>query len=117
MSVIPEEAIPHFENAIYFPMLFTILENDKAAIEKGPFKLNKPYLNLVNRALNQIQKESKQTHDYFRRNRMKLIKGNKDELFTEYIFIYGRNEYPRRYLNVRLRNRTEELLNMYFGIN
>ncbi len=117
MSVIPDEAIPHFENAIYFPMLFTILENDKAAIVKSPFKLNKPYLNLINRALNQIQKESKQTHDYFRRNRMKLIKGNKDELFTEYIFIYGKNEYPRRYLNVRLRNRTEELMNMYFGIN
>lgn len=117
MTVIPEEAIPNFENAIYFPMLFTILENDKAAIAKAPVKLNKPYLKLVNRALNQIQKESKQTHDYFRCNRMKLIKGTKDELFTEYIFVYGRNEYPRRYLNVRLRSRTEELMNIYFGMN
>lgn len=116
MGVLPKEAIQHYENEIYFPMLITILVKDKSVIEKGPFKLNKPYLNLIDKALNKIQKESKQSHDYFRHNQMKLVKGKKDELFTEYVFVHGRNEYPRRYLNVRLRNRTEELMNMYFGL-
>ena len=35
-------------------------------------------------------------------------------MFTEYIFISGGYEDHRRYLNVRLRNRTEELLDLYF---
>lgn len=97
-------------------MLITILEQDRVAIEKGPFKLIGPYLNLIDKAINQIQKESKQTHDYLSRNKMRLIKGKSDDTFTEYIFVHGGYEDSRRYLNVRLKNRTEELINIYFAM-
>lgn len=41
------------------------------------------------------------------------MRGNRDELFSEYIFIYNNNEEHRRYSNIRLRNRVEELLSIY----
>ena len=35
MPLIPPEALPHFENQIYLPMLLIILERDRLAFEKA----------------------------------------------------------------------------------
>ena len=116
MPLIPTEALPKFENAIYFPMLISILEKDRKAIEGGPFKLKGPYFKLIEDALKIIRIELKDTNIYMKRNNMKVIKGKNDGTFTEYAFIYGGYEDQRRYLNVRLRNRTEELISVYFAM-
>ena len=116
MPLIPVEALPYFENMIYLPMILIILERDRATIEKSPFKLKRPYVRVVDEALKFAQAELKETNIYLRRNNMKVIRGKTDETFTEYVFIYGGYEDHRRYLNVRLRNRTEELLSVYFAM-
>lgn len=111
--LIPNEALPYFENQIYLPMMLTILSKDRVTIEKSSFKLPDPYLKLIDRAIHAVQMEMKETSDYLRINKMKLIKGETEDTFTTYIFIYGGYEDSRRYLNVRLKNRTEELLELY----
>lgn len=116
MPLIPPEALPHFENMIYLPMLITILERDRNLFEKGPFKLKGPYVKLVNQASNFVRIELKDTTIYLRRHNMKVIRGKTDDTFTEYVFMHGGYEEHRRYLNVRLRNRTEELLGVYFAM-
>ena len=115
MPLIPTEALPYFENMIYLPMIVIILERDRGTFEKGPFKLKRPYVNMVDEALKFAQVELKETSIYLRRNNMKVIRGKTDDTFTEYVFIYGGYEDHRRYLNVRLRNRTEELLGVFFA--
>lgn len=116
MPLIPAEALPKFENAIYLPMIIKILEKDRLTIENGPFKLKTPYLNIVEGALKIARTESKETNIYLKRNNMKVIKKGSDETFTEYLFMHGGYEDHRRYLNVRLRNRTEELISVYFSM-
>lgn len=111
----PTEAIPYFENRIYLPLLITILERDREAIERGPFKLRRPYLKLIEGALKLVQAELKETNAYMRRNKMQVIRGNTDATFTVYTFIHGGYEDCRRYLNVRLRNRSEELLEVFLS--
>ncbi|MEK3980581.1 hypothetical protein MKY37_16250 [Psychrobacillus sp. FSL K6-2836] len=116
MPLIPEEAIPYFENMIYLPMVLTILEKDRTIFEKAPFKLKRPYIVLVEEAGKQVQKELKQTHMYMKRHSMKVLRGEGDDMFTEYVFFHGGYEEHRRYLNVRLRNRVEELLSIYLAV-
>ena len=111
--LIPSEALPHFENQIYLPMVLTVLTKDREAFEKGRFKLPGPYLDIVDRAIGRVQIEIKTTHDYMRANQLKLIKGKTEETFTTYIFVYQGYEEQRRYLNVRLKNRTKELIELY----
>lgn len=50
MHLISAEALPHFGNMIYLPMLLIILEKDRDSFEKGPFKLKGPYVKLVDEA-------------------------------------------------------------------
>lgn len=58
------------------------------------------------------QAELKKTTKYLQRNHMRLICGKMDDSFTEYTFLYIVYEEQRRYLHIRLRNRTEELVNL-----
>lgn len=111
--LIPADALPHFENQIYLPMVLTILSKDREAFERIGVKLPGPYLKAIDRAITTVQSEMKETGDYLRTNKMKLIRGSVDDTFTEYIFLYHGREERRRYLNLRLKNRTEELLELY----
>lgn len=113
MPLIPSEALPYLENEIYLPMIMTILERDRHLIGQVPFKLKTPYLNLIDDTMNHVTADLKETALYLRQKKMKVIRRSTDELFTEYVFVHGGYEDSRRYLNVRLRNRTEELLNQY----
>ena len=114
MPLIPSDSLPYFEKLIYLPMIINVLERDRETIEISPFKLKGPYINIVENALKIVRAELKDTNIYARNKNLKLNKRGKDDSFTEYAFIHGGYEDIRRYLNIRLRNRTEELINIYF---
>lgn len=114
--MIPTEALPYFENAIYLPMLIIIFEKDCLIIEGSPIKFKSPYLKLVKEAIKIVQKELKETNIYLKKNSMQIIKKENDGTFTEYTFLSGGYEDHRRYLNVRLRNRSEELMSVYLAM-
>lgn len=116
MPLIPQEDIMHFENMIYLPMVLIVLERDRALFENGSFKLKRPYLDLVEGAIQQVQKELKETKIHMRKRQMKVMRGAGDDTFTEYVFYHGGYEDHRRYLNLRLRNRVEELIRLYFSM-
>lgn len=116
MALAPAEHIKQFDMAIYYPMLISILERDRETFEKGPFKLKGPYLKLIDGALKAVRADQKESNAYMRSNKLKVLRRDNDGTFTEYIFIHGGYEDKRRYLNHRLRNRTEELMNMYFAM-
>lgn len=114
MALIPPEAFPQVERMIYLPMVLIILEKDRKIVENGEFKLKRPYIKLVDEVIKTAQAELREARNYLQRRNIKVIRGKVDDTFTEYVFLHGGYEEQRRYLNVRLRNRTEELLTAYF---
>lgn len=113
MSHIPVETIPYFESAIYLPMLLVVLEKDYEQIEAGQFKLKRPYFYLIETVRKSVENDLKKTKTYMKQNRLKLVRGKRDDLFTEYQFHYVQTVEVRRYSNIRLRNQVEELLKQY----
>ncbi|MGN7409986.1 hypothetical protein [Sporosarcina sp. SAFN-010] len=107
------ETVEQFEHMIYLPMLLTILDKDTKQIEATPVKFTSPYLAVVKRAMNNIHNDLKDIHQYFNRNRMKLIKEGNDGDFTTYLFSVGSERYQRKYMNLKLRNHSQELLEIY----
>lgn len=116
MSLIPQDEIVHFENMIYLPMVLIVLERDRMLFENGSFKLKRPYLELVEGAISQVKKDLKETKIHMRKRQMKVLRGAADDTFTEYVFYHGGYEDHRRYLNLRLRNRVEELIRIYLSM-
>ena len=113
--LMPAESLPYFERMIYLPMVITVLERDRANVEHNGFKLYRPYLALIEGAIKVAQRDLKETKLHMRQNGWKIIRGESDDSTTTYTFYYSGYEQTRRYLNVRLRNRTEELLEVYLA--
>ncbi len=114
--MIPIDALSRYEDLIYLPMVLTVFARDRELFEKGSFKLKKPYVNMIDQAEKIAFDELRESKQYMKSNEMKLLKGYNDGTFTEYEFIHAGYTEKRRYLNVRLRNRTEELMSIYFDM-
>ncbi|BDH60852.1 hypothetical protein MTP04_09820 [Lysinibacillus sp. PLM2] len=114
MAHIPIEAVPHLELAIYLPMLLIVLDKDHAQIEAGQFKLKRPYFHLIEEARKIAHEDLKKTKAYLIHRNLRVERGNSDEMFTEYYFYFQQAMEIRRYSNIRLRNKVESLLDLYF---
>ncbi|AKP46332.1 MULTISPECIES: hypothetical protein [Bacillus] len=113
MTRIPPDDRDVLEQAIYLPMLLTVLNRDLKVVEKSPFKLRNPYIDWIAQTIKEVQKDLANTRKYMRDRRMKAEKVRSDDLFTMYVFLYNGYEEYHNYFNPRLRNKVEELMKYY----
>ncbi|WP_227395798.1 hypothetical protein [Jeotgalibacillus aurantiacus] len=113
MSKIPPDDRDCLENAFYLPMVLQVLERDRLIIEKSPFKLPRPYLELLEGTMMAVQKDLAAVKKQMKNENMKVIRVNQDDAFTTYLFIYKGYEEKHNYFNPRLRNHVEKLLRYY----
>lgn len=114
MTRIPDEDRNIMEKAIYLPMVLIVLNRDLAVVEKSPFKLKKPYLELIEETMKEIQQELAEVKKYLKINKLKVTEIKRDDAFTMYQFIYKGYEENHNYFNPRIRNKVQELLECYF---
>jgi len=113
MTRIPEKDRNIIEQAIYLPMVLTILNRDLAIIQKSPFKLKQPYLQLIEETMKVIQTELANVKRYMNKNTLKVQELKRDEAFTMFLFLYNGYEEQHNYFNPRIRNRVQELMEYY----
>ena len=116
MPLISDEDYVHFEKKLYLPMLIKILEQDLELIRSLPFKLNRPYLIIVENALNYIRKDLKASEFFLTKHDMRLIRGETEDNCTEYILISRGHEERKKYTSIQLREKTEEMMYTYLSI-
>jgi hypothetical protein len=114
MTRIPEEDRNIMEKAIYLPMVLIVLNRDLSVVEKSSFKLKKPYLELIEETMKDIQGELAEVKKYMKRNKLQVTEINRDDAFTMYLFIYKGYEENHNYFNPRIRNKVQELMTVYF---
>ncbi|AND38897.1 MULTISPECIES: hypothetical protein [Cytobacillus] len=113
MTRIPEEDRNIMEQAIYLPMVLTILNRDSIVINKSPFKLKQPYLDLVEETMKVIQSELSEVKRYMNKHQLKVQEIKRDEAFTMFMFLYKGYEEHHNYFNPRIRNKVQELMTYY----
>ncbi len=115
MTRIPEKDRDILEQAMYLPMLLTILERDRIIIDNAGFKLKEPYLQLIEETIKAVQRDLKETRLAMRKGQMKVEQVARDEAFTMFLFIYKGFEEQHNYFNPRIRNKVQELMEYYFS--
>ncbi|MEK3887439.1 hypothetical protein [Bacillus sp. FSL K6-3431] len=115
MTRIPTKDRDIIEQAMYLPMLLTVLNRDLEVVEKSPFKIKGPYLALIESTMKAVQKDLASVKSYLYKNNIKVERVKSDDTFTMYIFLYKGYEEEHNYFNPRLRNRVEELLREYMN--
>lgn len=113
MTRIPTKDRDIIEQSMYLPMLLTVLERDRNVFDKVNFKLNRPYLELIELTMKDVQKDLKDINVTMRKEKMKVMEVERDDTFTRFLFIYKGYEEVHSYFNPRIRNKVEELLRYY----
>ncbi|PLR78898.1 hypothetical protein CU633_03655 [Bacillus sp. V3-13] len=113
MTRIPEQDRNVMEQAIYLPMVLTVLNRDLDVVGKSPFKLKDPYKHLIEETMKNIQKELYEVKRYMNKNKLKVQQVNRDDAFTMYLFLYKGYEEHHSYFNPRIRNKVQELMEFY----
>lgn len=115
MTRIPEEERDIMEKTIYLPMVLIILNRDLLVVENSPFKLKRPYRELIEETMKDIQRELTTVKNYMRANKLQVIQTKRDDAFTMYMFLYKGYEEYHNYFNPRIRNKVDELMGFYFS--
>ncbi|MED4227342.1 hypothetical protein [Neobacillus cucumis] len=113
MTRIPDDDRDIMEKAIYLPMVLIVLNRDLTVVETSPFKLKKPYLNLIEETMKEIQRDLAVVKQYMKKNKLQVVETKRDDAFTMYMFIYKGYEENHNYFNPRIRNKVQELLEVY----
>lgn len=113
MTRIPENDRNIMEQAIYLPMVLTILNRDLTVINTSPFKLKQPYAELIEETMKVIQHELKEIKQYMRQKKLRVEQVSHDNAFTGFLFLYQGYEEQHNYFNPRIRNKVQELLSFY----
>jgi hypothetical protein len=115
MTRIPEDDRNEMEKAIYLPMVLIILNRDLSIIDSSPFKLKKPYKELIEETMRNVQKELAEVKQYMKKNKLQVTEVARDDAFTMYLFMYKGYEENHNYFNPRIRNKVEELMAAYLS--
>ncbi|WP_394235517.1 hypothetical protein [Niallia oryzisoli] len=113
MTRIPEYDRNIMEQAIYLPMVLTILNRDLAIVNTSPFKLKQPYTELIEETMKVIQYELKEIKQYMLQQKLKVMQVSHDNAFTGFLFMYQGFEEQHNYFNPRIRNKVQEMLSFY----
>ena len=113
MTRIPEKDRDMIEQAIYLPMVLTVLNRDLLLFAKGLFKLPKPYMEWIEDTMKVVQTELYEVKRYLKQENIKVSELKRDEAFTLFLFLYKGYEEKHNYFNPRIRNKVEELLRHY----
>ncbi|WML49632.1 hypothetical protein RCG23_06610 [Neobacillus sp. PS3-34] len=114
MTRIPENDRNIMEKAIYLPMVLIILNRDISVVNESSFKLKKPYLELIEATMKEIQRELAEVKKYMNAHKLKVIETKRDDAFTMFLFLYKGYEEQHNYFNPRIRNKVQELMEYYF---
>jgi hypothetical protein len=110
---IPKDIRDMIEQSIYLPMTVAILNRDISVIQQSPFKLQRPYLALVEESLKLAQKDLAEIKQELHKRHIKVHRVERDEAFTLYSFLYNGYEEKHNYFNPRIRNKVCELIEAY----
>lgn len=113
MIQIPDNEREIIDQAIFLPMLLTVLQRDLAAVDNIPFKLKQPYHHVIEKTIQDVQKDLSEAKRYLHKNNIKIVRGKTKNNFTDYMVIYKGQEDPRHYFNAKIRNTVEDLLDYY----
>jgi hypothetical protein len=95
---------------LFLSMAIVVLNQDINHIRNGNFKINEPYLELIERMTILARKERKKLHKIMQNKKMQVIHLNKNDSFSSFLFLCQGREEKRNYFNPAIRKKVEEVI-------
>ena len=110
MRYLNDEELQLASRFLFLSMAIIVIEQDILHIQQGPFKIKKPYFDLLTRMISIATNERKNLRINMQNKNMKVIMLNKNKSFTSFLFLCQRREEERNYFNPVIRKKVKLII-------
>lgn len=95
---------------LFLSMAIVVLNQDIDHIKQGKFKINEPYIDLIEKMMSLARSERRFLRKAMEDKKIQVIRLNKNESFSSFLFLCQGKEEKRNYFNPTIRKKVEEVI-------
>lgn len=111
MRYLTDEASQEAARFLFLSMAIVVIKQDIQHIENGKFKIKEPYLNLLRTMESEAVTERKNLRKTMEDHRIQVVRLNKNDSFSSFLFLCQGKEEKRNYFNPAIRKKVEGIIN------
>lgn len=109
MSYLTDDELQLASRFLFLSMAIIVIQKDLETIQKGPFKLKRPYIEILEIMQTKALKERQQLRQQMKQSQIKVTLIQKDDLFSTFLFIGKNREERRNYFNPSIKRRVQSI--------
>ncbi|MFC3040660.1 hypothetical protein ACFOGI_10415 [Virgibacillus xinjiangensis] len=110
MRYLTDEELQLAGRFLFLSMAILVIRQDTAHIQQGPFKIKGPYLDLLQNMETAALKERHRLRKEMREKGLRIVRLNKNDSFSTFLFICRGHEEKRNYFNPAIRMKVEAIV-------
>lgn len=109
MSYLTDDELQLASRFLFLSMTIIVIEKDLKTVHNGPFKLKRPYIEILERMHTKALAERRQLRQKMNQSQIKVTLLQKDELFSTFLFVGKTKEEQRNYFNPSIKKRVQSI--------
>lgn len=110
MRFITEEEYAIASRFLFLSMAIVVIRQDIRHVDDGPFKIKAPYLDLLKKMESLALEERRGLKFKMKKQNIEVIKLNKNDSFSSFLFLCQGREEKRNYFNPSIRKKVELII-------
>ncbi|MFC2949964.1 hypothetical protein [Virgibacillus sediminis] len=110
MRYLSEEEFQLAARFLFLSMAIVVIRQDTGHIQNGPFKIKGPYLKLLQDMEKAAVEERRRLRQEMNKQSIRVVRLNRNDSFSTFLFISGGHEEKRNYFNPAIRMKVEAIV-------
>jgi len=109
VSYLNEHELQLASRFLFLSMAIIVINRDIETIRNGPFKIKRPYIELLEQMLTRATKERRSLRQSMKKFNIQVTLLQKDDLFSTFLFVSNKREEKRNYFNPTIKKKVENI--------
>ncbi|MFD1850030.1 hypothetical protein [Oceanobacillus bengalensis] len=110
MRYLKDEELQLASRFLFLSMAIVVLKQDIIQIQSGAFKIKEPYNDLIEKMISKAVNERRELRKTMEDMHIRVVKVNKNDSFSSYLFLSGGREEKRNFFNPAIRKHVELII-------
>lgn len=110
MRYLKDDEIQLATQFLFLSMAIVVLEKDLQQIQSGNFKIKEPYINLLEKMMSLAIHERKILRKTMKDKQLQVVRLNKNDSFSSYLFLCKGKEEKRNFFNPTIRKNVQSII-------
>lgn len=110
MRYLKDEELQIATRYLFLSMAIVVIKQDISHVQEGAFKIKEPYIELLEKMVNEAVKERRELRKRMAEQHIRIIRLNKNDSFTSYLFQCQGKQQKQNFFNPSIRKKVEAII-------